>query len=82
MSLDHIALIAGLAAPALLFTSLFVLKFIKRELQKTKKYDAYWKMHAFMKKVDELKIPIILLVIGGIGVSGWLFTRVVLSYLQ
>lgn len=82
MSLDHVALIAGLAALALLFTSIFVLKLIKSELQKKKKYDAYWKMHAFMKKLDELKIPVILWVMGGSGISGWLFARVAISYVQ
>lgn len=79
MNFDQIALIVSIASIALLFGAIFLTKFIKNKLRKNQ--EAYDQFHSFTKKLDDFKIPTILLVVSGGSFLIWNVTRVVISYL-
>lgn len=76
MSLDHVALIVGLASFAILFSTVWVSTYFGKTLKGQKRAN----MRKFTDKLDAIQFLPAMWVFGILDVGIWLTSRVVLSY--
>lgn len=75
MTLDHLSLVVGIGAFALIFVTLTLFNLIKKMLRAGKD-----KFQRFLDALDTLKFLPLMWIITVVGIGYWLVTRVIISY--